>query len=87
MQAPLEPMLPTRKQFRVDDLFLDPSETLDQPTIDRNILRDKARWIRDDLDVEVAREGPSYLTADRVVVIFKFLTLLRQSRIPIEDIR
>jgi len=87
MQAPLEPMLPVRKQFRVDDLFLDPSETLDQPTIDRNILRDKARWIRDDLDIEVAREGPSYLTADRVVVIFKFLTLLRQSRIPIEDIR
>jgi len=87
MQAPLEPMLPVRKQFRVDDLFLDPSETLDQPTIDRNVLRDKARWIRDDLDIEVAREGPSYLTADRVVVIFKFLTLLRQSRIPIEDIR
>jgi len=87
MQAPLVPMLPVRKQFRVDDLFLDPSETLDQPTIDRNILRDKARWIRDDLDIEVAREGPSYLTADRVVVIFKFLTLLRQSRIPIEDIR
>jgi len=81
-------MRPARKQFRVDDLFSDASEPADDlPTIDRNVLRDKAKWIRDDLDLEVAREGPSFLTADRVVVIFRFLSLLRQSRVPVEDIR
>lgn len=89
MQAPLGVVRPARKQFRVDDLFSDTSEPADDelPTIDRNVLRDKARWIRDDLDLEVAREGPTFLTADRVVVIFRFLSLLRQSRVPIEDIR
>lgn len=88
MQAPMDVTWPARKQFRVDDLFSDASEAVDElPTIDRNVLRDKARWIRDDLDLEVAREGPTFLTADRVVVIFRFLSLLRQSRVPIEDIR
>jgi len=83
----LESQRPTRKQFRLDDLFDDDSELVDEPTIDRNILKDRARWIRDDLDLEVAREGPNHLTADQVVLLFKFLGQLRQSRVPLEDIR
>ena len=87
MALALEPPRPARKQFRLEDLFTDNSELKDEPTIDRSILKDKARWIRDDLDLEVAREGPNHLTADQVVLLFKFLEKLRQSRIPLEDMR
>ena len=77
---------PLRQQFRLSELFSDTSDTSDQVTFEPNFLRSKARWIRDDLDPEIAREGPSILSADQVVVLVKFLEQLPIAAISIADI-
>ncbi|TKX24971.1 SAD/SRA domain-containing protein 1 [Elsinoe australis] len=76
-----------RKQFRLDELFEDTSESSGDDNIDPEFLQRQARWIRDDLDPRISQEGPEWLKSDQVVSIFKFLEQLRRSRIAIEHVR
>ncbi|KAF2148526.1 hypothetical protein K461DRAFT_248039, partial [Myriangium duriaei CBS 260.36] len=75
-----------KKQFRLDDLFTDTSDS-SADDLEPETLRKQARWIRDELDPMVSRHGPNSLKPDQVVMVFKFLELLRRSRVSIEHIR
>ncbi|KAF9695549.1 hypothetical protein EKO04_006339 [Ascochyta lentis] len=58
------------------------------PDIPRCKLKQIARWIRDDLDILVAREGPNVLQPDDVVFLHElFVALSRSITITIEDLR
>lgn len=58
------------------------------PDISRHQLKQLARWIRDDLDVLVAREGPDVLRPDDVVRLHEmFLTLRHATNITALDLR
>ena len=50
-------------------------------------LRQQARWIRDDLDPEVACDGPDALRSDDILTLDLFLRKLLSSKIPFEDIQ
>ncbi|KAK3634338.1 hypothetical protein LTR56_015372 [Elasticomyces elasticus] len=52
-----------------------------------HFLRQRARWIRDDLDPQVARDGYDALHADDVLKLDDFLRQLLASNISLEDIR
>ena len=65
-----------------NDISIPSAEDLDPES-----LRKQARWIRDELDPMVSRHGPDSLKPDQVVMVFKFLEMLRRSRVPIEHIR
>ncbi|KAK3671336.1 hypothetical protein LTR78_008796 [Recurvomyces mirabilis] len=52
-----------------------------------DFLRHRARWIRDDLDPRVAREGGDALHADEILKLDEFLRRLRNSNNSIDDIR
>lgn len=55
--------------------------------INREYLRNRARWIRDELDPVIARQGPDSLHADNVITLFTFFEELRASTIPLDTIR
>ena len=63
------------------------NETEPQSAYDPDFLRKQARWIRDDLDPQVARDGPDTLHSDDVLDLDEFLRGLLGARIGIEDIR
>ncbi len=50
-------------------------------------LRQQARWIRDDLDPQIARDGPDALHSDDLLTLDSFLRRLQSSKVPVEDIR
>lgn len=50
-------------------------------------LRKQARWIRDDLDPQVARDGPDALHSDDILRLDEFLRRLLASNVHLEDIR
>lgn len=50
-------------------------------------LRQQARWIRDDLDPQVARDGPEALHADDLLNLDELLRRLVAARIQLDDIR
>lgn len=56
-------------------------------TLDREYIRSRTRWIRDDLDPRIAREGPDTLTPDSVITLFTFLEELRSASISAETLR
>ena len=49
------------------------------PDISRSKLKKLALWIRDDLDILVAREGSDILRPDDVLTLHELLVALRQS--------
>lgn len=49
------------------------------PDTSRRTLKHLARWIRDDLDILVSREGPNILHPDDVVTLHEHFVALRQS--------
>lgn len=49
------------------------------PDVSRPSLKRLARWIRDDLEILVAREGPGALRPDDVVTLHEDLVALRRS--------
>lgn len=49
------------------------------PDVSRRTLKQLARWIRDDLDTLVSREGPGVLRPDDVVTLHEYFVALRQS--------
>lgn len=49
------------------------------PDVSRYTLKQHARWIRDDLDILVAQEGPEILRPDDVVTLHELFVALRQS--------
>lgn len=52
-----------------------------------DFLRQQARWIRDDLDPQIARDGPDALHSDDILTLDEFLRRLLTSNISLEDIR
>ena len=50
-------------------------------------LLQQSRWIRDDLDLQVARDGPDALHSNDVLTLDEFLRRLQESNISAEDIR
>ena len=52
-----------------------------------DFLRQQTRWIRDDLDPQVARDGPDALHSDEILTLDEFLRRLLTSNLPLEDIR
>lgn len=50
-------------------------------------LRQQARWIRDDLDPQVARDGPEALHSDDLLNLDDFLRRLGASKIALDDVR
>lgn len=56
-------------------------------TLDRDYVRTQTRWIRDDLDQLIAREGPEVLTSDSVITLFTFFEELRHATISYETLR
>lgn len=59
-----------------------------QPSVyDPQFLLEQCRWIRDDLDPQVARDGPDALHSDDILTLDEFLRRLLTSNISLEDIR
>lgn len=59
-----------------------------QPSVlSREYLRERAQWIRDQLDPLVARDGPDALQPDNVITLIAFFEELRQSAISIDSFR
>lgn len=56
-------------------------------SVDSELLRDKARWIRDDLDPCIAQKGPSYLNADTIISLVEFFDGLGQASITLEQLK
>lgn len=54
---------------------------------DQNFLLEQCRWIRDDLDPQIARDGPDALHSDDLLTLDEFLRRLLSSNISLEDIR
>ena len=52
-----------------------------------DFLRQQTRWIRDDLDPQVARDGPDALHSNDILTLDEFLRRLLVSKLPLEDIR
>ena len=52
-----------------------------------DLLRHHARWIRDDLDPQVARDGPDALHSDDILTLDEFLRRLLTSDIRLDVIR
>ena len=52
-----------------------------------DFLQQQTRWIRDDLDPQVARDGPDALHSDEILTLDEFLRRLITSNIQLEDIR
>lgn len=50
-------------------------------------LLHQSRWIRDDLDLQVARDGPDALHSNDVLTLDEFLRRLLTSNISVDDIR
>ncbi|GAM91600.1 hypothetical protein ANO11243_096520 [Dothideomycetidae sp. 11243] len=50
-------------------------------------LQKQAKWIRDELELMIASDGPDSLKPDQVVKVFKSLETLRRARIPVEHLR
>ncbi|KAI1605670.1 YDG-SRA domain containing protein [Pyrenophora tritici-repentis] len=58
------------------------------PDLSRTRLKQIARWIRDELDLLVAREGPDILRPDDVVTLHETFIALRQAQnITVSDLR
>ena len=59
-----------------------------QPSIyNRQYLLEQSRWIRDDLDPQVARDGPDALHSDDILTLDELLRRLLTSDLQLEDIR
>ena len=59
-----------------------------QPSIyNLDFLLNQSRWIRDDLDTQIARDGPHALHADDILNLDSFLRRLLTSSISLDDIR
>lgn len=59
-----------------------------QPSVyDPQFLLEQCRWIRDDLDPQVARDGPDALHSDDILTLDEFLRRLLTSNLGLEDIR
>lgn len=57
------------------------------PTFSPDYLRAQSRWIRDELDPQVARDGPDALHSDDILRLDDFLRCLQDSDFDIRDIR
>ena len=59
-----------------------------QPSVyNPDFLRKRTRWIRDDLDPQIARDGHDALHADDILKLDEFLRQLLTAKITLEDIR
>jgi hypothetical protein len=59
-----------------------------QPDLSRQRLKQIARWIRDELDLRVAREGPDILRPDDVLTLHEtFIALRHAHNVTISDLR
>lgn len=72
-------MVPTRDA--TDETTLRPS------VYNPDYLLRQTRWIRDDLDVQVARDGPDALQSNDILTLDEFLRRLLASNISLDDIR
>ena len=64
------------------------NDSLTQHSIyDLEHLRKQCRWIRDDLDPQVARDGPDALHSDEVLKLDEFLRHLLSPNLRLEDVR
>lgn len=54
---------------------------------DPEYLLRQSRWIRDDLDLQVARDGPDTLHSNDILTLDEFLRRLLTSNVSLEDIR
>src|ERR1700760_1321786 len=52
-----------------------------------DFLRQQVRWIRDDLDPQIARDGPDALHSEEILSLDEFLRRLLASKLSLEDIR
>lgn len=66
--------------------------SIDETALRRSVynpdyLLHQSRWIRDDLDLQVARDGPDALHSDDILTLDEFLRRLLASNISLDDIR
>lgn len=80
-------LAPLRRQHRFFELLSDLIDTTDEVDLNRDLLKSRAKWIRDDLDPQVAINGPNALTSDTVVTLYQFLENLRHAHLELDDIR
>lgn len=78
---------PPRRAWRIHDLFNDLSDTTEQAGIDRDKLKSHARWIRDNLDPLIARDGSDAIAPEAVNELLKCLGQLRKAHIPMADVK
>ncbi|KAK4542675.1 hypothetical protein LTR36_006247 [Oleoguttula mirabilis] len=65
-----------------------PGDSLAQPSVyDPEFLRRQARWIRDELDPQIARDGRDALHSDHILRIDEFLRRLLIANISLKDLR
>lgn len=65
-----------------------PGDVLSQASIyDPDFLRQQVRWIRDDLDPQIASEGANALRADDLLKLDELLRRLMNANLSLEDIR
>ena len=76
------------KTHRRAEMKSDTSDSNLQASIHNpDFLRKQARWIRDELDPQVARDGPDALHSDEILRLDEFLRRLLASDVRLEDIR
>lgn len=64
------------------------SDSPSNPHLSRPRLKEITRWIRDELDLQVAREGPNILRPDDVLTLHEiFVALQNAQNISIQDLR
>ena len=63
-------------------------ETIIRPSVyNPDYLLHQSRWIRDDLDLQVARDGPDALHSNDILTLDEFLRRLSTSNLSLDDIR
>ena len=86
MQLSLPPRL--HRQHRLQDVFHDPGDAGSSSSLlDLANLTERAQWIRDKLDPQMADRGPNVLSSDEVVILYQLLEALRRSPPPASIIR
>lgn len=73
--------------WRIHEIFDDISDAAQQPNVDRHLLTSHARWIRDDLDPLLARDGPNVLHPKDVTILSDLFDQLLKAPVPLDDIR
>ncbi|KAF1947453.1 hypothetical protein EJ02DRAFT_333637 [Clathrospora elynae] len=82
------PLLSNTLLFATDGSTMEPTTPPINSDLSRTKLKQMSRWIRDELDLRVAREGPQTLRPDDVLTLHEMFIALRYAQnVTVSDLR